>query len=106
MDILNISSKTYAKIIGVCLLIASVTGSIYYATKGGFFDGVLLTFVGLSLTYLILILSVLIFKSTTSLISKGAIKVFHVLLAFIITVSVSGFLFINLFKLIAAEFKF
>ena len=104
MDILNISTKVYVKLIGFCLLIAAITGTIYYFTRGGFFDGVLLTFVGLSLTYLILILSVLIFKNVTNLLAKDTIRVSDVVIAFIITAAFAIYIFVMLFKLIANEF--
>ncbi len=105
MDILKLPSKTFLKLIGISLIIATVAGTIYYATKGGFFDGLLLTFVGLSCTYMILILSVLLFKTFTTILAKDNISVFHVIVSFLITVFISGYLFITLFKLIAGEFK-
>ncbi|RAJ18043.1 hypothetical protein [Olleya aquimaris] len=105
MDLLNISSKTFVKIISICLLIATLTGTTYYFTKGGFFDGILLTCVGLSCTYLILILSLLIFKSLTNILAKNTIKVWMVILSFVATVSICGYLFLFLFNSIAGEFK-
>lgn len=105
MDIFNISSKTFLKIIGICLIIAAISGTTYYFTKGGFFDGILLTFVGLSLTYLILILSVLLFKTFTNILAKDTIGVLHVIVSFLATVAICGYLFLLLFDTIAGEFK-
>lgn len=105
MDVLNISSKTFLKLIGICLAIAAVTGTIYYFTKGGFFDGILLTFVGLSCTYMILVLSVLIFKTLTNILAKDTIKVWTVMVSFIVTVAICGYLFLMLFDLISGELK-
>jgi|UPI000487AB48 hypothetical protein len=105
MDLLSISTKTYLKIIGICLVIALLAGTTYYFTKGGFFDGILLTFVGLSLTYLIIILSILIFKTVTNVLAKDIIKVTHVIIAFLITVAFAAYTFVTLFNSIASEFK-
>ncbi len=104
MDILNISNKTFFKLISVCLLIAIVTGTLFYFTKGGFFDGILLTFVGLSLTYLTLILSILIFKSVSNILAKDTIKVSHVIISFIVSAVFAVTVFVSLFKIVAKQF--
>ncbi|WP_397364357.1 hypothetical protein [Olleya sp. R77988] len=104
MDILQLQSKTHYKLISICLAIAAVTGTIYYFTRGGFFDGILLTFVGLALTYFILILALLLFKTLTNILAKKTIRVSDVVIAFIVTATICTFLFVMLFKLIANEF--
>ena len=104
MDILNISNKVFIKLISICLLIAIVTGGLFYMTKGGFFDGILLTFVGLSCTYMLLVLSVFVFKNLTNLLVKGNIKTYQVALALIVTLAICVSLFIMLFKAISKAF--
>lgn len=73
-------------------------------TKGGFFDGILLTFVGLSCTYMLLVLSVFVFKNLTNLLAKGNIKTYQVALALIVTLAICVSLFIMLFKAISKAF--
>lgn len=104
MDILNISNKTFLKLISICLVIAALTGTLFYFTKGGFFDGILLTFVGLACTYMLLVLSVFIFKNLINLMAKGNIKLIHVALSLAITLVMCVYLFIQLFNIIAQEF--
>ena len=104
MDILNTSNKTFIKLISICLVIAAVTGTLFYYTKGGFFDGILLTFVGLSCTYMLLVLSVFVFKNLINFMAKGNIKLIHVALSLIITLVMCVYLFIQLFNIVAKQF--
>ncbi|QCE40997.1 hypothetical protein [Psychroserpens sp. NJDZ02] len=104
MDVLKISTKTFLKLIAICFSIALVTGTIFYFTKGGFFDGILMTFVGLSLTYLTLIVSLLIYRFLINFLAKKTIKVSHVVIAFMAAAAFAATVFISLFRFIANTF--
>jgi len=100
MNILDISVRSFVKLIAICLSIIFVLSSIYYLTVGSFFDGFLLTFIGLASTYLVLILVVLLVKLIANLFMKRREGLFVMGITFIVG-TVAGFLILkNLFQLL------
>ena len=99
MNILEISIKSFTRIILICISLISVFSLCYYYTLGGFFDSILLTLIGLSATYLILVLIVLLIKLITNILMKRkeGVIILGIVLAFGI---VTGFfLIMNVIKL-------
>jgi len=100
MNILDISIKNFVKLILICLGIISLLFMVYYLTAGGFFDGFLLTFIGLSFTYLILILAVLLFKLIANIFMKRKEGLFVMLITLIFAITAGLFIGKAIFKIL------
>jgi hypothetical protein len=98
MNILDISVKSFIKIIIICLGIIGLLSSIYYFTAGGFFDGFLLTFIGLAFTYLVLILIVLFFRLITDVLMKRKEGLILMAITLVAAISAGLFLFKTIFE--------
>ena len=100
MNVLDLKLKDFLKIIIICLGIISILSVLYYLTEGGFFDGIILTFIGLSFTYLILILAVLLFKLVTSFFSNNKMQLLYMGITLIGSIVIGLWLFKYVFKFI------
>lgn len=98
MKIIELKLKVYIKIIAICLGIISVLSFIYYLTVGSFFDSFILTFIGLSFTYLILILLVLFFKLITSLFSESKFQLLGLGVTLVLSIAIGILLFGKVFQ--------
>ncbi|MFP4844438.1 hypothetical protein [Winogradskyella sp. PE311] len=100
MNILEISIKSFIKIILICLGVIVLLSSVYYLTAGGFFDGFLLTFMGLAFTYLVLILIVLLFRLITDLLMKRKQGLILMSITLVAAISIGLFLFKSIFEIL------
>ena len=100
MNVFDLKLKVYIKLIAICLGIIAVLSLILYLTFGSFFDGFLLTFIGLAFMYLVLVLLVLFFKLITSFFSKSKAEFLVILITLGLSVTVGIYLFKQVFKLL------
>lgn len=98
MNILDITIKSFIKLILICLGIISALFLVYHFTAGGFFDVFLLTLIGLTFTYLILILIVLFFKLITNFFMKRKEGLLVMVITFALTVITGVYLFKAVFR--------
>lgn len=70
MNVFNLKLKDYIKLIAICLGIIALLALIFYLTRGSFFDGLILTCIGLAYTYTILTLFALSVKFIASAFSN------------------------------------
>lgn len=100
MNILDISIKSFIKIILICLGVIILFSLVYHLTEGSFFDGFLLTFIGLSFTYLLLMLIVLLVKLVANLFANRKEGLFMMAITLIIAVTAGLFLFKSIFAML------
>lgn len=103
MSVIKLPYKDFIKPIVVCLPITIVAFLIYHFTKGGFFDGILLTLLGISATFILIVLSVLIFKILSTILVKERYRILGVLASFFLTLGFIYFLFSTLFTIVSKE---
>jgi len=106
MSLVKPPYKTFLIPLTVSTLLVLVFFTIYYFTKGGFFDGVLLTFIGISSTFFILVLSVVIFKVLSDLLVRKSYRILGAIIAFVLTLGFTSSIILGVFKLVIAKVLF
>jgi len=103
MSLVKPPYKTFLVPLTVSVILVFSFFTIYYYTKGGFFDGILLTFIGICSTFFILVLSVVIFKLLSDLFVRKSYRILGTIIAFVLTLGFTISIILGVFKLVIAK---